>query len=285
MATTTEVKALLGGTSLPPELVDELLDGAAATWLMGERADTVAADLVLCYPPLALAEVRAQVFPAAEGGWRLAVATRDRPGLLAAIAGVLAAHDLSITAGSGTAWPVHDVALMRVTATGPEVGATADGDGDGTGEGSGNGESSGDGPDWDAIGDDLRAVITEGRQVAPAFHQVAEAIVEVMPESGGLVLVTITCPDTTGLLWAVASWFEHHGCNIAEASLSSDGAKAVGHFVVLGAVDGTALTTALTGAPPQPLLLAPGRWVFRGIGLAAGLTWGIVRSLRRRSAG
>ncbi|MDQ1403507.1 MAG: hypothetical protein QOG03_1823 [Actinomycetota bacterium] len=272
MATTTEVKALLGGTSLPPELVDELLDGATATWLMGERADTVAADLVLCHPRLALAEVRAQVFPSSDGGWRLAVATRDRPGLLAAIAGVLATHRLSITTGSGTAWPAHDVALMRVTAHPRD-------DSHGAGP-----EGQPDDIDWDAIGDDLRSVIAEGRRVAPTFLHVPDAVIEVMP-AGDRTLVTVTCPDRVGLLWAITSWFEDNDCNIEEASVTSDGEKGVGHFVVTGTVDPGSLTTALTGAAAEPILLASGKWIVRGIGVGLGITWGIVRALRKRALG
>jgi predicted amino acid-binding ACT domain protein len=268
VTTTTEVRTLLDGTSLPPELVDDLLDGASATWLMGERADVVAADLVLCHPRLALAEVRAQVFPTTDGAWRLAVATRDRPGLLAAIAGVLATHGLSISTGSGTAWPDHDVALMRVTAhLRDDSGLTGDDD-----------------VDWDAIGDDLRSAIAEGRRVATPFVHVPEAIVEVMAD-GDRTLVTITCPDRRGLLWAVTSWFEGHDCNIDEAQVESDGDKAVGHFVVTGPVDAAALTTSLTGAPAEPFLLTSGRWLVRGVALSVGVTWGLVRALRRRAVG
>src|SRR3954469_14387718 len=45
MATTNEVRELLTTTSLPADLVDDLLCDASAAWLLGESATTLAADL------------------------------------------------------------------------------------------------------------------------------------------------------------------------------------------------------------------------------------------------
>ena len=59
MATASDVRDLLASTTLPMELIDDLLAGASATWLMGEPAEVLAADLALCHPPLGPEEVRA----------------------------------------------------------------------------------------------------------------------------------------------------------------------------------------------------------------------------------
>src|ERR1700730_15063922 len=91
IATTAAVRALLAPTSLPDQLVDDLLAEASAIWLMGETAEVLAGDLVLCYPALAPEEVRATALPTGSpNAWRLTVAAHDRPGLLAGLAGALA---------------------------------------------------------------------------------------------------------------------------------------------------------------------------------------------------
>src|SRR3954471_744017 len=98
MATTDEVRDLLSTTSLPADLVDDLLTEASAAWLLGETAPTLAADLALCHPPLGAEEVRAVVQPTTTAGTsRLCVVTHDRPGLLAGIAGAVAIHGLNIS--------------------------------------------------------------------------------------------------------------------------------------------------------------------------------------------
>src|SRR5438552_1433319 len=121
MATTAEVRDLLTTTSLPSDLVDDLLDEASAAWLLGESAVTLAADLVLCHPPLGTEEVRAVVQPTTiPGTSRLCVVAHDRPGLLAGIAGAVAIHGLTITSVSASLWADRGMALMAVTANHPE---------------------------------------------------------------------------------------------------------------------------------------------------------------------
>ena len=129
MATTTAVRALLAATSLPEPLVDEMLAGVSAVWMIGEPAETLAGDLVLCHPPLGADEVRAVVRPTANPrAWRLTVVAHDRPGLLAGLAGALADRQLSITEAWATVLPGPGIALQRVTAV---RAATPDGDPDG----------------------------------------------------------------------------------------------------------------------------------------------------------
>src|SRR5439155_21187572 len=128
-------------TSLPAELVDQLLEGAPATWLLGEPADVLATDLALCHPALAPQEIRATVSPTTlPAAWRLTVVTHDRVGLLAATAGALAFHGLSLTSASAASWPDLGLALQCVTAVDPDGRERLP-------------------ADWDDIGKSLRAAL------------------------------------------------------------------------------------------------------------------------------
>lgn len=249
---TSRVKELLSATTLPPSLVDELLEQASPVWLMGEPAEVLAADLVLCHPPLGPEEVRAAVKPTdVPGTWRLSVVAHDRPGLLAAVAGALTSAGLSIAGASASVWPEMGLALQRVTAVHP-------------------------GPDpltereWEAIGGHLRAAVGRREQLAPEFVPAAPVAVEAQPQEGGRVLVTVEAPDSTGLLWAVASWFEEHGCNVEAYRAVSDDGRAADTFVVAGDVDCRDLAAAIGGLPTQSVALpAEAARVVRRIALAA----------------
>src|SRR5881409_8664 len=97
MASVDEVRGVLASSAVPADLVDELLDGGPALWLVGESPDVVAGDVALCHPILAPEEVRVSIGPAQiVGALRVSVLAHDRPGLLATSAGVLAGNAHSI---------------------------------------------------------------------------------------------------------------------------------------------------------------------------------------------
>jgi glycine cleavage system regulatory protein len=233
IATTAAVRALLAPTSLPVELVDDLLAEASAIWLMGESAEVLAGDLILCHPPLAPEEVRATAKPTANPSvWRLTVAAHDRPGLLAGLAGALADQELSIVDAAATVLPGPGIALQRVTAVhagGPPM----------------------EQADWDAVGLRLQAVLGRREPVRASFVPAAPVTVESQPQQFGRVLVTIEAPDRVGLLWAVAAWFEEHGANVETYRARSEGGMARDTFVVVGECDGTALAAAIGGVPVE----------------------------------
>src|SRR5438552_136884 len=84
-------------SDLPPALIDGVLADPPALWLRGESPDVIAGDIALCHPPLAANEIRISVAPAlVPGALRISVLAGDRPGLLAATAGTLAANGLSV---------------------------------------------------------------------------------------------------------------------------------------------------------------------------------------------
>lgn len=233
MATTSQVRQLLAPTSLPATLVDELLAQASAIWMMGEPAEVLAGDLVLCHPALAPFEVRAVAKATGRpSAWRLTVASHDRPGLLAELAGALAEQRLSITDASATVLPAQGVALQRVTAIHADGKALQR-------------------ADWDRVGARLQAVLGRQERVKPEFKPTPPVTVEAHPQDSGRMLVTVEAPDEVGLLWAVASWFAERGCNLEAYQATSVGGLARDTFVVVGEVDPTGLASALGGLPAR----------------------------------
>jgi predicted amino acid-binding ACT domain protein len=250
--TTNDVRELLAATSLPASLVDDLLEQASAVWLMGEPAEVLAGDLVLCHPLLGAEEVRATVKPTdAPGTWRLSVVAHDRPGLLAAVAGALASAGLSIVDAAASVWPEMGLALQRVTIVHPGGQPLPD-------------------EDWEGIGDRLSAVVGRKEGVAPDFAPAAPVTVEAQPQEGGRAVITVEAPDRVGLLWAVASWFESHDCNVEAYRASSEDGRATDTFVVAGEVDCAELAASIGGVPARAVALpAEAARAARGIVLAA----------------
>ncbi len=248
MATTAEVRELLAGTSLPADLVDSLLDGASPLWLLGQSPDQVAGDLALCHPALRPGEVRAIAHPL-EGGvsHKVSVVAPDRPGLMAGTAGALAAHGLTIVAAAASSWPEVGVAVQRVVTRPAEAGTEVG---------------------WDAVGADLQAALAGSTKLSVRFTPCPPVAVSATAQGTDRAVVSVRAPDRVGLLWAIASWFEEHGCNIEVANIDVEGATAVDTFVVNGPLDAAALATHLSGRPVPAL-----PWPV-STGLSAGLALG-----------
>ena len=91
-------------------------------WLMSEPAAVLAGDLALCHPRLAKGEVRAVARPVESStSVRLTVVARDRPGLLADTAALLAAEGLPVTSASAVTWGARStrrIALHTMTFSG-----------------------------------------------------------------------------------------------------------------------------------------------------------------------
>ena len=220
---------MLEPTSLPPELVEDLIGGASPVWLMGQPAEVVAGDLVLAHPPLADGEVRAAVKPTLDAGaWRLTVAARDRAGLLADIAGVLAVQDLSITSISACAWPAHELAILRLAVASRQAMTDAD---------------------WDRVGEGLRASLSGEVSVCPAddFQPCPPVRVTATPAETGRVVLRLEAPDRVGLIWALASWLAERGANIEVARVDTNGDMADDTFVIDGDFDAAELARFLSG--------------------------------------
>ncbi len=231
MASAAVLRQLLEPTSLPRDLIEEFLAETNALWLLGERDDVVAGEMVLCHPPLEPGEVRAVVKGTDQAGaWRITVVTADRPGLLASTAAVLANDGLAVTGAAVTVVGTSRLALQRVTVSGP-TNASDD--------------------DWEVLGERLRRGLMDRSVMDVAWRPGQPVVVESHPQGSGRVMVQIEAPDTTGLLWAIAGQLTAQGTNIEAARLGSEEGTAKDVFIVVGTVDTDRLLAALSveGAP------------------------------------
>lgn len=234
MATEAEVRDLLATTTVPEPVVAGVLGEASVVWLMGDRADVLAADVALCHPTLGDDEVRATVRPTATpGAWRLSVVAADRTGLLADFAASLAARELSISRATATTWSSAGLALLSVVVVDP----------------SGQPLTT---ERWDELGADLRPALSRGGVAAPKFEPAPPVEVRSTPQGTGQVMVQVEAPDRIGLLWAIADWFAEQGCNIEAVQARASDGRAEVTFLATGALDTTALMTRLSGRPPAP---------------------------------
>jgi glycine cleavage system regulatory protein len=273
VASVSEIKGLLLATTVPEAIIDELLDHASALWLMSSPASLLAGDLVLCYPTIGPEEVRAVAHPLSDGTVRLTVVARDRPGLLADTAGLLASQGLSVASASAMTSIGSDLApeLALHSLTIADCDLTQ--------------------PGWDDLSARLRRLGQEGSPPV-TFVPTGRAVVTSSPSGMGRSVVTVTAPDQVGLLWAVCRWFADHEVSI-EAAYVGHSVGSVGsagqvedHFVVIGQPDARALAARLTVAPHSAFLSA-GSLVGSAVGLAVsvgGLAGDLVGTMARGAA-
>lgn len=242
MALEEEVRTLLTTTTMPPPLVDSLLDGASGMWLSAAPAHVLAADLALCHPLPAPAETRTLVrrHPS-RPEWRVTLLAPDRPGLLATTAGVLAARGMSIRSATATTWTDLGLALQRLSVSDPDGRPL-------------------DEADWSRLRSELEAALLadvhlEAESVddpsdaapLPVLPAGTEVRVTLDALDAGRTLVSVTAPDVVGLLWALTTWLRQCGLGIEFAKVSSRDGMADDVLVVDGPVDGDALEAHLHG--------------------------------------
>jgi predicted amino acid-binding ACT domain protein len=222
VATAAELTTLLSARGVPPEVTGRLVDGLAGMWLLNEPAEVLGTDLAFCHPEPSAGEVRAS-FRASEGDrlWRLTVVAPDRPGLLAATAGALASHGLSVRTAGMTTWPDQAMALQGLTIRGAA--------------------------DWEALAAEIRQVLYGKRPVSVPWKPAGPVKVLSSPVLTGQSLITVEAPDRVGLLWAVASWFADQELNVDAAQLDEQQGRAVDRFLIDGTPDVNGLATHLAG--------------------------------------
>ncbi len=204
---TTAMAAL---RSLLPHSV-KLVEGAPQAWLISAVPEVLAGDLALLAEPLGAGELRVRIASTATSDsvgreiWRLTVAVRDRPGLLAGTAAVASQHRLSIVSARCASWSAHHAhgeafALQQVEVVSGDLNLSGE-------------------PDWPWIGQDLRAALTDGQAPISRFLPSGPAKVTITPEgSGGFRWrVRVDAPDTFGLLAALCRWLTSAGANIEAA--------------------------------------------------------------------
>jgi pimeloyl-ACP methyl ester carboxylesterase/predicted amino acid-binding ACT domain protein len=228
-ANMAELRELLQRTTIPGDVTSQLLAAASPLWMISERPSVLAADLALCHPPLADAEVRAVARPMDDAAFRLTVVAHDRPGLLADTAAALAAEGLTVQSASVATWTDADVALHSLTVM-PTTRSE---------------------PDWDALGARLRSATSYG-STASRFRPTGRATVTVAAGGPGRSVVKVTAPDRVGLLEAISRWFADHGVSIFAAEITTLDGTATDRFVVEGELDPAALAHHLSRRRRSP---------------------------------
>jgi [protein-PII] uridylyltransferase len=227
-----EVRSVLAVSVIPPALIDSMLADPPALWLRGESPDVIAGDVALCHPPLGAAEVRVSVSPGVvPGALRVCTLAHDRPGLLAATAGVLATNRLSVVQAAAMTWRSHGWALQRALVVDPNSGTNR-------------------AVERDILKARLRGAVTAGVQPAVPYSPGGRARVRVETQPTGLRLVRVAAPDRVGLLWAISSWLEQQGCNILVARAAPLGPAVDDAFLVDGDPDGDELARHLSETVP-----------------------------------
>jgi pimeloyl-ACP methyl ester carboxylesterase/predicted amino acid-binding ACT domain protein len=222
--TTAELRMLLRQTKIPRSVVTRLLTAASPLWMMSERPSVLAADLALCHPPLADAEVRAVARPMDDPStFRLTVVAADRPALLADSAAVLAEAGLTVLSASVATWTDSDIALHSLTFA----------------------STTADDPDWDALGARLRSAAT-GRRSVFRYARTGRANVTVAASGPHHSVVKVTAPDGLGLLEAISRWFAERGVSIEAAEITTRNGTATDRFLVTGEFEASALATHLS---------------------------------------
>ena len=228
-----ELRDLLRRTAIPSRVVSHLLAAASPLWMISDRPAVLAADLALCHPPLADAEVRAVARPMDDAAFRLTVVAHDRPGLLADTAAALAAEGLTVQSASVATWTDEDVALHALTVM-PPPGTT---------------------PDWDLLGARLRSAGDEKTRT-PRYRPSGRASVSLHSGGPEQSVMKVTAPDGVGLLETISRWLADHGVSISAAEITTVDGTATDRFVVEGEFDPSALAHHLS---------APRRSAFAGL--------------------
>ena len=228
--TASELRSLLSVTNIPDRTVTRLLTAASPLWLMSERPSVLAADLAMCHPRLAGAEVRAVARPLEDlASYRVTVVAADRPGLLADTAAALAEAGLTVLSASVATWTDSDLALHTLTCRSR---STLD-------------------PDWDDLGSRLRSM-ADHPPAGIAYRTRGRATVRVTNRGPGQILATVEAPDAPGLLHEVCRWFAGQGLNIEAAEITTRDTVATDRFLVSGEFDASALAAHLSPRQSRP---------------------------------
>ncbi len=229
---TSRLRALLRETTLSPAVTRRLLAGASPLWVLSAPPAVLAGDLALCHPKLRKNEVRAVARPMkAPNMYRLTVVARDRSGLLADTAAIIAGVGASVVFASAMTWAGDESAMHALTVR-CDAGL--------------------DEHQWELIGDRLRASASGG--TAPmSFVPSGRADVVVTGEGDGRSVVRVTAPDRIGLLSAVCRWFAEHDISVEAASISTVDGVAKDVFLVDGDCDVDGLAHHLSGQRAHPL--------------------------------
>jgi len=214
-----DLSGLLVDRGLSSDVVEELVGGIVGLWLLNEPAEVLADDFALCSPRPGVSEVRVCVRPLGlPDRQRVTVVGSDRPGMLAATAGVLAAAGLSVSEAVATTWPRSHLALQALTVEDPECRASSP-------------------QRWSRVGDQVRDVLSGVPPPRVVWKPRGPAQVRAERINLEHTLLTVEARDRVGLLWAIASRLRDVGLNIVAASVADSAGRAVDRLLVDGFPD------------------------------------------------
>jgi len=187
-----------------PEVVERIRNAPRA-YVARQHPAVIVRHAELTEPPIASGAVRVEVLRAEEGWW-VELAARNRPGLMAAVTGVLRDSGLDVDRAVVATWD-DDVALESFLVT--------------------------SGPDPKAV--NLASAIEDALGRPLEVEPVPEATVEYDDlASPWHTICVISATDTKGLLHALTSVFAAAAVEIKAASIGTDGPLAVDRFEVTG---------------------------------------------------
>jgi pimeloyl-ACP methyl ester carboxylesterase/predicted amino acid-binding ACT domain protein len=234
----SEVERLLKGTRLSKRSIQSLVGSAAPLWLLSDSAPALAGDLALCRPKLKKDEVRALARRIEDSTLvRLTIVARDRRGLLADSAAVLAASGMSISNASASTWKHQHLALHSfIVGGGAQFDRKA----------------------WDALGERLRGM-AGGAAPSPGLRPLRSVSVTVQGADDRSI-VKVVAPDEQGLLATICRYFQVHDINIETLQARTRNGLADDTFLVIGKVEADGLKAHLERPPvaaPRDTAAAP----------------------------
>lgn len=223
----SEVERLLTGTRLAKRSIQSLVGSAAPLWLLSDSAPALAGDLALCRPKLKKGEVRALARRIEDSTLvRLTIMARDRRGLLADSAAVLAASGMSISNASASTWKQQHLALHSfIVGGGAQFDRAA----------------------WDLLGERLRSMAA-GAVPSPGLRPLRPVSVTVQG-AGDRSIIKVVAPDEQGLLATICRYFHLHDVNIETLQARTRDGLADDTFLVIGVVAAEGLKAHLERPP------------------------------------
>ncbi|HEX6674470.1 MAG TPA: cation:proton antiporter [Actinomycetes bacterium] len=194
----------------PPHDARAWLASAPRRYLLAQPPEVIAGHLAMADPPPDRHELRVALVGEGAGAWRVDVVARDRPGLLARLAGALAASGMDVARAHASTWPdglVVDV--FHVTGTAPP----------------------------EQVEDALRRSVA-GERLAPSRRGAAAGPVLVRVDADASPwhsVVQVRAPDRPGLLYELLLELARQHVDVRLARVGGDGGQADDLFHVTDA--------------------------------------------------
>jgi Kef-type K+ transport system membrane component KefB len=194
-----------------PELVRRV-EEAPQSYLLRETSTAIARQIALLEPLPGPREARVAITPADEGAeYWIDVGARDRPGLLAAVTGVLASLGVNVSEALVATWP--DRGALETFRVAGELSLAEPGR--------------------------LAKEIEESLDAPVVAEPIAGAVVDFDDDSSPWhTIAEIRAPDRIGLLHSQAMAIAAAGADVSAARITTEGSNAIGRFDLNNSVGG-----------------------------------------------